>query len=199
MKLIASPELLRNPDVLGLASLCRELGASRIARWEGTKSTAYGFDKSGELDILETEWSTIMSLRAMGLMVHNATMYSPVVPRTTLDNKVPSDWPGAYITEDIVVGTEVIEVEELEPDTGQVIIYEKEVEVTEEQTRTKTWEEYTQVYDQGAEDCRVAYRGEPLGSNYKTLTDEDLQRWMDKFAGYCPVCTFNKWREVAEE
>ena len=164
MKIVVTKVLVRDPRILQLATLARELGATRYVRFEGN-GTAYGFDLEGEKDIYKAEWEEIMSFRSSGLRVEGSNMYSPIVPRSTLDNKVPNDWPSAYILDE----------------EGSPI-------------RTKTWTEYTQVYDQGSEDCRIAYKGEPIGNNFLRCDDVQLQRWLDKFGGYSCLEEFYEWR-----
>lgn len=198
MKIIAIPELLRNPDVLSLASLCRELGASRYSRFEGTDSTAYGFDKRGEKAISRSEWDTILSLRAMGLKLLNATLHSPEVSRSVLEEEVPEGWPNREITEEIEVDTEIVQEEVWDEELLDYVVVDKEVPIYEFQTRVRVFSEYAPSYDQGVDSCILRYSGPPIGKNFEVCDDEQLQRWLDKFGGeYQTLEEFEGWREVS--
>lgn len=193
MKIIATPALLRNPDVLSLASLCRELGSTRYPRYLGSDDTAYGFDRRGEKAISRTEWDTLMSLRAVGLKLWNATLYSPPVSRDILEAEVPEGWPNRMITEDVQVDTEIVQEEQW--DGTEYVLVDVEVPVYESQTRVRKFSEYTLCFDQGEHQCVLKYSGPPIGDNYTICDDEQLQRWLDKFSGYQTPIEFEEWRE----
>jgi len=56
----------------------------------------YPFDEAGEMLLSNIAVDLIL---AAGAEIHGLSAYSPVVPLSTLDNKVPADWPGALKTD----------------------------------------------------------------------------------------------------
>ncbi len=159
MKLKITPEQLAASPELQAIGMQAVLLGTRV-EWEGD-SSVYILDSNGEKYISTEQIQVCLDA---GVEINEATLYSPVVPRTTLDNKVPSDWVGAL----------------------------------KEDGTTKTWEEYTHVFDYGSDTCCVLFRNnQDVNGNLLTQsTDKQVRAYIEKFGGFMSKQEFLAWQAL---
>lgn len=157
MKIIIPQALMSDPNILMLMLQADMQGVTKHTRYQGSKATALEFDLMGEADITRENWEMILNqLVLVGVRVENSTFFSPPVPKSTLDNKVPADWPQAL---------------KQDPDDP-------------EKTITKEWQEWGRV-DTFGEDNYITFSPAQNGNTFQhKTTHEELLAAIAKFGGY---------------
>lgn len=146
---IATEQLEASPTLKDLAAQYLRLGGF-IERANTTLK--FSFDQAGEM--LASN-AAIVHLLEAGAKIEGLTAYSPIVPLSTLRNKVPVDWPGA-----------------LKPDPNDP-----------EATIAKEWQEACRIWQvEGGYLVEFGMRDENM--NGPELSHDMFIKFKEKFAGF---------------
>lgn len=156
-----------NDEFRALISMLIDNGGNPQWNNDGTTSVYIG-----DVGMGYVEQSAIQLCLDMGIRLESAKLYSPVIPKTTLDNKVPSSWPNAYKSD---------------PDDP-----DKQI--------TKEWQEYTHVLEvDGGYVLRFCEGGMNANRNLTwACSNEALLRWIDEFSGFTAPSVYEQIKIVEE-
>ena len=162
-------EYLINPDVKALADTASANGGNPRLDHSKMKSSII-FSVPGQTLVTKDYWEIMLA--SEDVEIEGGRLYSPVVPSTTLDNKVPADWPNA-----------------LKPDPNDP-----------ESTVTKKWQEYTHVIEvDGGYVLRFCDDGMVARGNLTWGCDKArLEQWITKFGGYLTIADVEAIKTVQE-
>lgn len=167
MKIFIPAALLYDKEVMLLINVAVTRGAKLTPLLVGTW---VNFSSDGAAVVDSEEWDFIFFLIPKGLRIEDSIFWSPVVPYTTLDNKVPADWPEALKQDP-----------EFPDDPAKTV--------------TKTWEEWTRVRNYGSDQCCICLSGPKTLPDhlFGPMSHEQLMERIAKFGGYMGQADFNTW------
>lgn len=140
----------------------------------------YGLDNDGEMYITKDQINYLLSV---GAEITGYSLYTPVIPRITLDNNVPAEF-GAW--------------GRTKADPNYVLTGE-EGEVIPQVT--KEWQEFTRVFDYGIDQCCLQIGERDITTTAwkaTSLTSELLQAYITEFGGYMTKAEFVAWKAANE-
>lgn len=151
MKLSITPEQLQASPELQQLAIWAVINGTNVT-WESGVAE-YDFDMAGEKYIQKEHMQLCL---AAGVDIDGARVYSPVVPASVIDNKVPSSWAGAY---------------KPDPDDPEAQV-------------TKEWQEYAQVFEvEGG--YLIRYAGpKTVNNGVRNPTNDELRAWISEFGDF---------------